>query len=303
MFKFNTRLLLVPMLFICLGCKSHLQHSPALPLSDTWVSLLGDTPDPNWEVFIGAPHATVKDLEGVDPKSDGKNSQALGVNNDPKQVFSFEKENGEPLLHISGEIYGALTSKQTFQNYHFRTQFKWGETKWEPRLDRPRDNGILYHCVPPHGRFWNVWMQSQEFQVQQGDMGDFYALVSTQMDIPSEKDANGRGFTYQKGAPLRPFSNADKTVPIHCDKGLDNENPHGEWNTLELVCLGDTSLHIVNGKVVMALFNSKYQNAEKEIVALKRGLIQIQSEGAEAFYRKIEIKAITAIPAIYRDQF
>ncbi|MFT7034035.1 MAG: hypothetical protein ACJA2S_002544 [Cyclobacteriaceae bacterium] len=30
-------------------------------------------------------------------------------------------------------------------------------------------------------------MQSQEFQVQQGDMGDYYALAKTEIDIPSAK--------------------------------------------------------------------------------------------------------------------
>lgn len=291
------------LILLAASCKSVKPNSVAPTDSKDWTSLLNQDDQSNWEVFIGAPHATVKGLANVDPNSDGKNSQPLGLNNDPKSVFSLKEVNGESLLHISGEIYGALTSKQEYQNYHFRTKFKWGDKKWEPRLDRRRDNGILYHCQAPHGKFWNVWMQSQEFQVQQGDMGDFYALVSTQMDIPSEKKEGEREFTYQKGAKQHPFSNADKSVPIHCNKGFDNENPHGEWNTLELVCLGDTSLHIVNGKVVMALFNSKYQNAAKEILPLQKGFIQIQSEGAEAFYKQMEIKMIDAIPAQFSHQF
>ncbi len=291
------------LLLLAASCKSVKPNRVGPTGSKDWTSLLNQDDQSNWEVFIGAPHATVKGLANVDPNSDGKNSQPLGLNNDPKSVFSLKEVNGESLLHISGEIYGALTSKQEYQNYHFRTKFKWGDKKWEPRLDRRRDNGILYHCQAPHGKFWNVWMQSQEFQVQQGDMGDFYALVSTQMDIPSEKKEGEREFTYQKGAKQHPFSNADKSVPIHCNKGFDNENPHGEWNTLELVCLGDTSLHIVNGKVVMALFNSKYQNAAKEILPLQKGFIQIQSEGAEAFYKQMEIKTIDAIPAQFSHQF
>jgi hypothetical protein len=84
---------------------------------------------------------------------------------------------------------------------------------------------------------------------------------------------------------------------------MDNEKPHGEWNTLELICLGDTSLHIVNGKVVMALFNSGVINPDKEVVPLKKGKIQIQSEGAEVFYKKIEIKKINTIPKKFLAQF
>ncbi len=54
---------------------------------------------------------------------------------------------------------------------------------------------------------------------------------------------------------------------------------------------------------MMAFFNSKFQNTAKEILSLKKGFIQIQSEGAEAFYKEIEIKAIDAIPAEFSTQF
>ncbi|GAB5552751.1 MAG: DUF1080 domain-containing protein [Saprospiraceae bacterium] len=257
----------------------------------------------NWELFLGVPHASVTNLEGVDPQSDGKKGTPLGVNNDPKQVFTMKKIDGEPVLHISGEIYGALSSLDDYENYHLRLQFKWGEKKWEPRLNRLKDSGLLYHCQAPHGMFWNVWMQSQEFQVQESDVGDFYALSTTQMEIPAARKPGEKEFNYQKGAQRQLFSNADKTVPTHCNKGFDNENPHGEWNTLELICLGDQSLHIVNGKVVMALFESKFATQNGEIKSLTKGKIQIQSEGAEIFYKNIEIKPINSIPKQFLEQF
>lgn len=266
-------------------------------ISDSWEQLLGNNPDEIWDVFIGAPHATVKDLEGVDPKSDGKNSKPLGLNNDPKKVFNFETINGEQVLHVSGEIYGALTSKKEYENYHLKLQFKWGEKIWEPRLTRPRDSGILYHCIGPYAKFWNVWMQSQEFQVQEGDMGDYYALSTTLIDIPSEKKMGEKEFDFNKEAPLNKFSSIESEYPLHCNKGFDNENSHGEWNTLELICYEGTSFHIVNGKVVMALFNSRYQNLNNDIVPLQKGRIQIQSEAAECFYKNVEIKSIKKIPS------
>ena len=39
---------------------------------------------------------------------------------------------------------------------------------------------------------------------------------------------------------------ADVRVPLL-------ERPRGEWNTLELYCLGQRSVHVVNGHVVMRL--------------------------------------------------
>lgn len=268
-----------------------------------WTNLLSENHADYWDVFIGVPHGTVTGLDNIDPKSDGKKGVPLGLNNDPKNVFTIKQMDSETVLSISGEIYGALTSKNEYENYHLKLEFKWGDKKWEPRLNRERDNGILYHCVGNHGAFWNVWMQSQEFQVQQGDMGDYYALAKTAIDIPSSKKEGEREFNYVKGADTNHFSSAEANFQAHCNKGFDNENPHGEWNTLELISVGATSLHVVNGKVVMALYYSEFLNGSNNTMApLTKGKIQIQSEGAEAFYKDIQVRSITEIPKEYRKQ-
>ena len=272
------------------------------PSAKRWTNLFEVDYTKNWDVFIGAPHATVKDLENVDPKSNGKNAKPLGLNNDPKKVFTFKEENGEIILHISGEIYGALTSKQEYENYHLKLQFKWGEKVWEPRLKRKRDSGILYHCYGSNTTFWNVWMSSQEFQVQESDAGDYYGLSGTLIDIPSEKPKDNKEFNYVKNGVLNPFSSVQRSLPSHCNKGFDNEKPHGEWNILELICFEGTSYHIVNGKVVMALYNSRYKNTEGKIVPLTRGKIQIQSEAAEVFYKNIQIKSLKKLPRKFKKQ-
>ena len=269
-------------------------------ISKKWTNLFGENPSKYWDTFIGAPHKTVKGLENVDPKSDGKKAKPLGLNNDPKNVFTFKTINDEKVLHISGEIYGALTSKKEYKNYHLKLQFKWGEKVWEPRLKRKRDNGILYHCIGSYTKFWNVWMQSQEFQVQETDMGDYYSLAGTQIEIPSIKKDGEKEFDYTHKAKLNTFSSIERKFLAHVNKGFDNEKPYGEWNTLELISYEGTSLHIVNGKVVMALFNSKYKNLDGKILPLTKGRIQLQSEAAEAFYKDVKIKSITKIPAKYR---
>ncbi|MDB4309667.1 DUF1080 domain-containing protein, partial [Akkermansiaceae bacterium] len=77
----------------------------------------------------------------------------LGLNNDPLKVFSVIAEDGHKVLKITGEIYGGLTTKEEFENYHITMQTKWGEKKWEPRLCDKRDSGLLLHCVGKHGAF------------------------------------------------------------------------------------------------------------------------------------------------------
>jgi len=272
------------------------------PSTKKWTNLFEGDLNENWDVFIGAPHATVKGLDNVNPKSDGTNAEPLGLNKDPKNVFTFKDENGETVLHISGEIYGALTSKQDYENYHLKIQFKWGEKVWEPRLLRKRDSGILYHCHGSNTAFWNVWMASQEFQVQETDVGDYYGLVDVLIDIPSDKKAGEKEFSYSKNSILNPHSTLKQYPSNHCNKGFDNENDHGEWNTLELICYEGTSLHVVNGKVVMALYNSEYKNAEDQIVPLTKGRIQIQSEAAEVYYKNAQIKTINRIPKTLKKQ-
>jgi hypothetical protein len=80
-----------------------------------------------------------------------------------------------------------------------------------------------------------------------------------------------------------------------CIKSYDAENPTGEWNVLDLYCYGDTSVHVVNGRTVMILYHEKQMENGQEL-PLIRGKIQIQSEGAEVFFRKIKVQSINRLP-------
>lgn len=53
--------------------------------------------------------------------------------------------------------------------------------------------------------------------------------------------------------------------------------------------------HGVNGVVNMVLYRSR-QVEDGALIPLTRGKIQFQSEGAEVFYRNIEIRPIARIP-------
>lgn len=86
-----------------------------------------------------------------------------------------------------------------------------------------------------------------------------------------------------------------------CVKMPDNELPSGQWNTVEIVCLGEDAIHIVNGKVVMRLRGPRrIDRGVPEPVT--SGPIILQSEGAEIFYRAIEGRKINAIPAEFAER-
>lgn len=244
----------------------------------------------HWNVWIGVPHKTVKiPKQSTGTSKNIAKGDPLGLNNDPLGVFSMIKEEGQPVLKITGQIYGGLTTKKEFENYHLTLQFKWGDKKWEPRLTRQRDSGLLLHCVGPHGAFWKVWKRCLECQIQEKDVGDFYALAGTKADIPSIIPKKNKKPVYQSGAPLR-------TVKHSAKHGSSKEMPHGEWNTVEIYTIGDQMVHVVNGQINMVLLNTRQDTPHGE-APLTKGQIQIQSEGAEVYYRDIKLTPITEFPA------
>lgn len=58
------------------------------------------------------------------------------------------------------------------------------------------------------------------------------------------------------------------------------EKPHREWNLVEVICQGDRVTFKANGKVAN----------EGERVRPSKGRILFQSEGAEVFFRNMELK-------------
>src|SRR3989442_5823452 len=76
---------------------------------------------------------------------------------------------------------------------------------------------------------------------------------------------------------------------------LDPERP-GDWNVCEVVAWGNVGIHLLNGEVVLVVTNPRFKEAGRE-VRLERGKIQLQSEGAELFYRKAQVRLISAVPA------
>ncbi len=144
-------------------------------------------------------------------------------------------------------------------------------------------------------------MNSQELQIQQGDMGDYWPVGDTEIDIPSVRFKDNY-FIYKENADLRTYYLAtilktavnDSLAKRRVFKALDAEKQYGKWNEVELITMGDSSIHIVNGKVVMRLYNSRKMSDKQP---LKSGRIMIQSEGAEVFYKDFYLKNITEIPS------
>ncbi len=265
-----------------------------------WTSML-DKDLSQWEIYLSYRH---KDSYNGDmPKeANGELTVPIGYNKDESKVFSVIEQDGEPVLRVSGEVYGCVFTKQEYENYHLKLKVKWGEKKWVPRTDKLKDSGILYHSIGEAGvDYWRAWMLSQEFQVMEGHMGDYWNIASSAIDIRAfipEGRMNTVASARQGFVPI----GSGKSIDSFCLRSEDHESPNGEWTELELICYGDKSLHIVNGHVVMVLQNSRYLDNDKTI-PLTKGKIQLQSEAAEVFYKDIKIRSISEMPKKYASYF
>jgi len=276
-----------------LTCSAFLACASFVQAEDLEFENLFDASLSKWEKFIGIPHSSVV-VEGYESSDDVKKGTPIGKN-DPLNVFTAIKEDGEDLVAVSGQIYGGLTTLKEYENYHFSIEVKWGEKKWEPRLELQRDAGLLYHCVGEHGAFWHVWMQCLEAQIQEKDMGDLFFLAGTGAKFKAEKIEE----KWHKYDPLGEVVDSRKEKAWSVKRSENFEKSHGEWNVIEIYVLGDKAIHLTNGNKVMELFDATCKLNGK-IQPLVKGKIQLQSEGAEMWYRRAKIRQITEFPTEFR---
>jgi hypothetical protein len=264
--------------------------------ADGWRPLLNGKNLDGWETFMKAPDKSW-DVPGLKRDADGNYLEPIGLNRDPLHVFKVENVDGRPALHISGQGFGVVATKESFANVHLRLQFKWGEKRWAPRQNSRRDAGLLYFIHGEHGADDKTWPRSVEFQIQEHDTGDLFAL-STQITVNARKQESARGpralYLYDPSGEPTLFV---QKPPMNnrCVKLGDPEKPTGEWNTLDLYCFNGDSIHVVNGQVVMRLHNAQRLDGPAP-APLMSGRIAVQTEGAEIFYRDVEVQPITALP-------
>ena len=257
---------------------------------DHWMPLFNGKDLSGWNTYLGP-----------DLNDSGKfiNGQPIGLNKDLRHVFTIVRAEGENIIRISGENWGAISTEKEYENYHIQLQFKWGALSWGQKKNKKKDSGLLYHSVGKYGADYGAWMRSQEFQIEEGNCGDYWGVAGGMADMPVDKKSDSEYVYNPKGA-LTTFVQGGK-AGRRCIKGSDAENASGQWNTLDLYCFGDTSIHIINGKLMMILYNEK-QMENGQPLPLTKGKIQIQSEGAEVFYRHIQIESIDQLPAEFQRQ-
>jgi hypothetical protein len=214
---------------------------------------------------------------------------------DPRKVFTVH----DGMIHISGDGLGCITTKDEYRDYRLVTEWKWGERTWANRKQAAKDSGILVHSTGPDGGYGGTWMPSIEAQVIQGGCGDFVMVAGNdangspvKLSLTAEvvKDRDGET-VWHKGGEKQKFTKGrvnwygrdpDWKDALGFRGPQEVEKPDGEWNRMEVICDGDRITILVNGTVV---------NEASDVVP-RAGRIQIQTELAEIYFRKVELYPI-----------
>jgi hypothetical protein len=282
-----------PILCVLVFCTvlKNLAASYTAPASE-WKALFNGTDLSNWEIFVATPNAATP----VVPDKDSKG------------IFKWEQVGGTGALHVSGEGYGGITTRDEFDNFHFRVDFKWGVKRWPPREDVGRDSGILY-CGTGQPNPGTGWLTSVENNVMEKGVGQWWSVNGAIIDcegewitpqnelyVPYKKEGAGeQNIVWKRGGQRLTPSPANGITPP-----FDVERVFGNWNTAEVIFWAGHCIHILNGQVNLVAVNPRFKQND-QWVRLGRGRIQLQSEGAEVYYRKAEVRPLYSVPTEYLD--
>ena len=220
---------------------------------------------------------------------------------DPRGVFTVQPDG---IVRISGDGFGGLITHKEYADYYLVMEYRWGTETFLSRKEKSRDSGLLLHCQGPDGGFGGSkgnpgpWMTSIECQIIEGGTGDILVLSGKDEDgntieaaATCEVTRQGNQNVWTPGAEkqrftrgrLNWFGRAPNWKDVKGFRGAnDVESPGQEWTKLEVFAKGDTLVYRVNGVVVNRATEVKPQ----------QGKILVQTEGAEMFVRKLELRPL-----------
>ncbi len=210
-----------------------------------------------------AQNATAQeDVPNYPPPHSRENEVALFNGKDFSGLTFCMNDHADPLktwsvtngvIHCTGTPVGYLRTTQSYSNYFLTVE--WRFRKIAPKAD---NTGILVHLQLPD----KVWPQCIQVQGKHTRQGDLFLM---------------------EGAEAKEHKGMDKNTPVPL-RGESVENPVGEWNKAETICLNHHVESFINGKFVN----------EVTECTLDDGFIGIQSEGGD-----IEIRSMFFSPLKY----
>lgn len=228
-----------------------------------------------------------RDLTGWTFFQDGVGSE------DRDGVIAFH--DGE--LHVLGSEYtgpanpgmGYIATAQEYGDYHLSLEYKWGPRRFAPRELAKRDSGILYHV--PLGRDF-LWPDCVEYQIMEQSTGDAIPVNHRAIQAISAGGLPSWPRDFPGNTQYAPQVNAGPNLRQHIRADGNFDTLEG-WNMVELICRGDSAAHVVNGRIVTALYGLQaQQGADRAYASITRGRILLQIESAEISFRNVKIRAL-----------
>ncbi|WP_321996656.1 DUF1080 domain-containing protein [Draconibacterium orientale] len=204
----------------------------------------------------------------------GLEGKVFGVNN-RGEVHVFQGLADRYQLGTGSDTHGMIWTNKEYSMFHFRFEYKWGKKICNNFHQFQYDAGCYYHVNDQE-----IWPKGIEYQIRynhetnKNHTGDFWASsVDFQWYV---NDNNEFLLPAEGGKPMA------KRMGEHRAKSTDNYHAlDDEWNSCEVIVMGDKyAIHKLNGEIV---------NYATDL-GRSSGIIGLQSETAEIFYRNIEIK-------------
>lgn len=208
----------------------------------------------------------------------------------------FEVKDG--MVHTyPGQAAGTLQPSAYFQtrkaygDYVLHIEYKWGDRKFAPRMNRLKDAGLVFHIYEDAP---GSWPHGVECQIEDSDVADLW-LISSRADV-TVKDGryhpdpdplqDGQPY-YAPNGQQRTFGDHGKYVRVR--HAADLEKPG--WNSVDVVVRGDSAVYLVNGQPNMRITGMQ-KWAGGGWAPLTEGKILFQAEFAEVWYRNIKIRPV-----------
>jgi Domain of Unknown Function (DUF1080) len=232
--------------------------------------------------------ALAAEQDGYEPLFNGKNWDGWyfkirsGDAEMAKKVYPIE----DGVIHVFGDLpdeyqlnlgendtHGLFYTVKIYSKFSLKFDYKWGKKRTNNFDEYQYDSGCYYHVVDD-----KIWPKGIEYQVrynhlnQKNHTGDFWAY-----DMEWYSGIDGRFLQPKDGGAVKLDQKGE-----HLARATDQFHAlDDQWNECEVIVMADQyAIHKLNGQVVNYATKLPY----------REGVIGLQSETAEIFFRNIRIK-------------
>lgn len=195
--------------------------------------------------------------------------------------------------HDRDQTFAFLSTVESFEDVRIHLEYKWGTKVWNPfrRLGLPRDSGLFYAVSGPDA----LWPTAVECQIMLGIPAGTVLLGAATLDTRARVVPGELWPVFSPDAPAySPPRTTDFNRTAVVAKSAVYERPD-DWNTLDVVWVGDRTRHAINGHVVFEAHGLRRRVDDADPfkdVPLGPGRIALQEEGAEIRFRDIRVQRL-----------